>query len=122
MSPAQFQVKEWSEYGRSNCLQITRGQFLPPYLLPELIVCCVSSHLKADLTGRNAALVRASYVVELMSSVTLNRGIFPASLAGLIGKIGSEPKARQRSAIQLGNMSPEVKSCKLQAVKYNCHD
>lgn len=50
-------------------------------------------------------LVSVSYVVELMSYVTLNSSFSPAPLARLIGKIGDVTAAEQRSVIQAGDMS-----------------
>lgn len=50
-------------------------------------------------------VVSVSYVVELMSCVTLNSSFSPASLVRLIGKICDVTIAEQRSMIQAGDMS-----------------
>lgn len=62
-------------------------------------------------------LVSVSYVVELMSYVTLNSSFSPASLACLIGKMGDATIAEQRSMMQVGDMS--TSQLKSPCVKYN---
>lgn len=95
-----------------NWTQTRRQPFFPPLCLLLCLppaesncFCYVSFHLIVDLAEYKTMLVSVSYVVELMSYVTLNSSSPPASLARLIGKIGDVTIAELRSMIQTGDMS-----------------
>ena len=64
-----------------------------------------SIYLIDDLAELKTVLICVSYVVALISYVTLNSRFSPASLAGLIAEVADVTIAEQKSMIQFGDMS-----------------